>query len=284
MINSLLLPLTEGLPSVAARDFAFWFGRTMGCHIQALAVVDVKAFEVPVIGAPDGFMPAVVTPPLPEGRNILDELTAAAGERLDRFARECAAAGVSCATDVLTGVPWESVAREAVAHDLVVMGRTGYTASAASRQQVDPLVRQVLRGCVRPVLVAGKEFPAAGIRNLMVAYDGSAHAARALPIAALIGARPGIQCVLVNVAASQEAGAEVLEPAEAYLYHHGLSPKRQVIVAGRPSETICDQAAAQSADILVMGAYGHSPIREVLFGSTTEYVLRQCGCTVILQP
>lgn len=283
MIRSLLLPLPEGPAPAAARDFAFWFGRTMGCHIEVLAVVDVKAFEVPVIGAPDGFMPAVVTPPFPEGRNIMEELTAAAGERLDRFARECAAAGLSCATDVRTGIPWESVAREAVAHDLVVMGRTGYTASAAQRQQVDPLVSQVLRGCVRPVLVAGQEFPGAGIRNLMVAYDGSAHAARALPIAALIGARPGIQCTLVNVAASQEAGMEILEPAEAYLYHHGLSPKRQVVVGSRPCETICDLVAAQSVDILVMGAYGHSPIREVLFGSATEYVLRQCGCTVILQ-
>ena len=37
------------------------------------------------------------------------------------------------------------------------------------------------------------------------------------------------------------------------------------------------------ADILIMGAYGHSPIREVLFGSTTERILSSCTANVILQ-
>jgi nucleotide-binding universal stress UspA family protein len=85
------------------------------------------------------------------------------------------------------------------------------------------------------------------------------------------------------VAFSQEAGLEVIEPAEAFLYHHGLVPRKHVIVGTKASELICEVAASMRADVLVMGAYGHSPVREVIFGSTTERVLSHCGTTVVLQ-
>jgi nucleotide-binding universal stress UspA family protein len=284
MIRSILFPLAEGPPVASARDFAFWFARTCGCRIQVLAVVDIKAFEIPVLGTPDGFMPTVVAPPIRESQTLLEELTAAAREHLERFAAECAARGIPCSTDLKTGIPGEIVAREATAHDLVVMARTGYTRSAAAQQHIEPLVPQVIRGSIRPVLVAGRQFPSSGeIANILVAFDGSSHAARALSVAALVSARPGIQCILAIAASSEDEGNETLAPAETYLYHHGLTPRKQVVVGAKPSESICDLVATLGIDILIMGAYGHSPIREVLFGSTTEHVLRQCGCTVILQ-
>jgi nucleotide-binding universal stress UspA family protein len=46
---------------------------------------------------------------------------------------------------------------------------------------------------------------------------------------------------------------------------------------------ICELVVEEKADILIMGAYGHGPIREVIFGSTTERVLDHCDSTVILQ-
>jgi len=284
MIHSVLFPLAEGSPGAGAREFAFWLARTTNCHIHFLAVVDIKAFEIPVLGTPDGFMPTVVAPPIQESQTLLEELSAAARETLSRMAAECAAKGISCSTDLRTGLPGEAVVQEATAHDLVVMARRGYARSAATQERIEPLVPQVIRGSVRPVLVAGREFPGSGeIRNILIAYDGSMHAARALAIAAVLGGRPEAQCTLITVAGAEEEGRATLAPAESYLYHHGLTPKKQIVPGTRPSEIICDLVASLAADILIMGAYGRSPIREVLFGSTTEQVLKQCGCTVVLQ-
>jgi nucleotide-binding universal stress UspA family protein len=117
----------------------------------------------------------------------------------------------------------------------------------------------------------------------MAAFDGSSHAARALTPAAELSALFGLECQLVCVAPTEEAGEEVLAPAEAFLYHHGITPKKKVVIGSKASELLCDVAAAAGTDILVMGAYGHSPIREMFFGCTTERVLSHCEATVILQ-
>ncbi len=284
MIRSILVPLGEGLPAIGALEFAFWLAGKYHCHLHALAVIDVKAFEIPIMGTPDGFMPSVVTPPLDESQSLLEEFRAAARENLEKFAAECATRGLTCSCESRTGIPGEIVVREAVAHDLVVMARKGYSRTARPNIKVEPVVQHVIRGSIRPVLVAAAGFPESGdIQRILVAFDGSVHAARSLTIAAELGARASVQCMLLTVAGSEEAGQEILAPAEAYLYHHGVSPVRKVVRGTKPSELICELAEASRADLLVMGAYGHSPIREMIFGSTSEQVLSQCGSTVILQ-
>jgi nucleotide-binding universal stress UspA family protein len=283
MIRSILLPLADGPLSKSAVDHALWLAKKDGCRIQAVAVIDIKAFEIPVLGTPDGFMPSVVTPPIAETQTLLQEMNAQARERLDKFAAECGSRGIACATDTRTGLPGEIIAREAMAHDLVVMARGGYTRSAAPEEKLDPLVHQVIRGSIRPVLVAGPKFTAAETLNLLVAFDGSVHAGKALAIAAELGSRPGVNCTVVTIAALEDVGAETLAPAVAYLQHHGVMPRKQVIVGAKPSEVICDLVCKSGVDILIMGAFGHRPMREMLFGSTTEKVLAHCPATVILQ-
>lgn len=285
MLASILLPMAEWPQPTSAWDFAFWLAGENGGHIQALAVIDVKSFEIPVLGTADGFMPSVVSPPIAESQALMDELTRGAKERLDNFAHICRGRGLSCSTEVKTGIPGEVIAREAVAHDMVVMSRTGYVrVPKGEGRSVDPLVSNVIRSSIRPVLVAGRTFPDKGpVRDLMVAFDGSIHAARALTTALELCAGFGMECVLTTVAPTEESGLEILDPAEAYLCHHGLTPRKKVVIGSKASELLCDIVLAAGSDILIMGAYGRSPIREMLFGSTTERVLSHCEATVILQ-
>jgi len=284
MIRSILLPLAGGPLAANAREFAFWLAQKACSRIHVLAVIDLKAFEIPVMGTPDGFMPSVVAPPLQENQLLLDDLTKLAKERLEEFARDCASREIGCSTDIRTGIPAEIISRIAAGHDIVVMSRTGYNRVAEVHTKVDPLVSQIIRNSTRPILVAGNK-PREGkeVRRILVAYDGSVHAARALPVAAELGSRPGIECTLVTVSSVEEEGQETLAPAEAFLYHHGVTPHKQVVIGSKASEIICEITVSSQADILVMGAYGHTPVREMLFGSTTERVLSHCGTTVILQ-
>lgn len=284
MIRSILLPLSEGPPAAAARDYAFWLAKKEGSCIKALAVIDIKTFEIPVLGTPDGFMPSVVTPPMAESQSLMAELTSLARERLEQFAGESERANIRCSTETRMGLPGEVIARQAIAHDIVVMCRGGYARAAVPEGRMDPLVSEVIRGSIRPVLVAGTSFPGSGeVSRIVVAFDGSSHAARALPVAAELGARSGVECTVLTVSSSEEAGQALIEPAEAFLYHHGLAPKRRVVLGSRASDLICEVAADMRADMLIMGAYGHAPVREMLFGSTTERVLSHCGTTVVLQ-
>ncbi len=284
MIRSILIALAETPYDASAKNYAFWLARKEGSHVHALAVIDIAAFEVPVMGTPDGFMPSVVTPPLKESQSVMKDLMAVARERLDRFAKQCASRGIPSSTETKTGIPGEVISRTAIAHDIVVLSRTGYNRVATAQETVDNLVAPVIRSSVRPVLVAGSEFrEASDIRNVLVAYDGSSHSARALLVAAELAARPGVNCTLVTVAPSEDLGREILGPAEAFLFHHGVVPKKQITVSSKPSDVICGLVASGGVDLVIMGAYGHSPIREVLFGSTTERILAHCAANVILQ-
>ena len=284
MIRSILIALAESPYDASAKNCAFWLAKKEGSHVHALAVIDIAAFEVPVLGGPDSFMPSVMTPPLAENQSLMNDLMANAKGRLDLFAGQCASRGIPSSTEVKTGIPGDVISRTAVAHDVVIVSRTGYNRIANERETIDAWIAPVIRGSVRPVLVAGAKFQeGSDIRNVLIAYDGSSHSARALLAAAELAARPGVDCKLVTVAQSEEIGKEVLAPAEAFLLHHGVTPRKQILVGSKPPDVICELVGAGGVDILVMGAYGHSPIREVLFGSTTERILTHCIANVILQ-
>jgi nucleotide-binding universal stress UspA family protein len=229
-------------------------------------------------------MPSVVAPPLNESQSIMNDLSIVAKGRLDQFTAQCASRGIPSSVEVKTGVPGEVISRAAIAHDIVVVSRTGYSRMAGGQDALDSFVAEVIRDSVRPVLVAGSEFrEESGIRNVLVAYDGSDHAARSLLVAAELAARPGVSCTLATVVQSEDQGQEILEPAEAFLYHHGVIPQKQIIINSKPADVICGLAASGGVDILIMGAYGHSSLREAIFGSTTERILAHCGVNVILQ-
>jgi nucleotide-binding universal stress UspA family protein len=284
MIRSILLALADVPGNLSARNYAFWLAKKKGSRIHAVALIDIAVFEVPVLGTPDGFMPSVVTPPLKESRTLMNELTEAAKGRLEHFSNQCASRGIPCSVEIKTGIPGEIVGRMAIAHDIVIVSRTGYNQVETARETMDSVVAPVIRHSVRPVLVAGTEFPEeSDIQKVLVAYDGSSHSARALLAAAEIAARPGVECILVTVAQSAESGRELIAPAESFLSHHGVAPIARVVTGSKPSEVIREMVVSGKADLVIMGAYGHSPIREVLFGSTTERVLSHCTTNVILQ-
>jgi nucleotide-binding universal stress UspA family protein len=283
MIRSIILALAESPYNASAKNYAFWLAKKEGSHVHALAVVDITAFEIPVLNSMDGMMPAMATPSFVEGRALTNELIASAQERLDIFAGQCAEKGISYSSDIKTGIPEDVISTMATAHDIVVISRSGYR-HIQSPNDVDAAVAPIIRNSVRPVLVAGSEFKEEGdIHKILVAFDGSMHAARALTVAADLAARPGVQCDLVTVASSEEQGQEVLSPAEDFLYHHGIVAHKEILLSARPSEEICRLAASGGADLLVIGAYGHNQIREAIFGSTTARILANCGINVVLQ-
>ncbi|MBN2321672.1 MAG: universal stress protein [Acidobacteria bacterium] len=284
MIRSILVALAEAPDDLSAKNYAFWLARKEGGHVHAVAVLDITAFEVPMIGTPDGFMPSVVPHSFRESQSLMDEMNARCRERLGRFAEECASRSISCSTETKTGIPAEVISQGAVAHDIVVVSRTGYNPTANTRETIDSLVAPVIRSSVRPVLVAGTEFQEESeVRNILVAYDGSNHSARALLVAAELADRPGADLTLVTVVPSEDSGTEILAPAEAFLAHHGVAPRKRIEVSSKPASVISQLVASGDFDLLIMGAYGHSPIREVLFGSTTERILSHCAANVILQ-
>jgi nucleotide-binding universal stress UspA family protein len=121
-------------------------------------------------------------------------------------------------------------------------------------------------------------------RRAIVAWDGSREAARATSDA--IPLLRSAELVLILVVDARDTGGGVLPGSElaVHLARHGVKAEaRQVPSAGTSvTRVLLAQARDEAADLLVMGGYGHSRVREMLFGGTTRTFLDQAAIPVLL--
>jgi len=192
-----------------------------------------------------------------------------------------AAREVSASWLEVQGDPSDATATIGRFYDLVVLAR-----SQTSSDLYADDIGSILMGCGRPVLIAVSPPPKAIGSTIAIAWKETAEAARAVTAASPLLA----QAAKVIVLSSQEGeGNETAvkrsgENLADHLRWQGLQVDVQTIAdAGRTTAQAIVAAARQAdADLLVMGAYGHSRARELIFGGVTRHVLNGAGIPVLL--
>jgi nucleotide-binding universal stress UspA family protein len=130
-----------------------------------------------------------------------------------------------------------------------------------------------------PVLMVPAMPPQAIGGCIVIGWNGSREATSAVH-----GALPFLstakEVVLIAVG---DASAATLEPAAAMLHRHGVqaSGERVAEPDDGAGETLLAKAAEHRADLLVLGAYGHTRLRELIFGGATRHVLRHAQLPVL---
>ena len=172
----------------------------------------------------------------------------------------------------------ESLVELEPATRLLVIGQQGET-GASLGQQVGRQLEWVIRTMHRPILVTPAEFTAP--RSAMLAFDGSATTRKGVEMLAGSPLFKGLPIHLVMVGASTGEAAAQLDRARGELERAGFT----VPVAIRPGDvepTLHAYQAEHGIDLLVMGAYGHSPLRTLIVGSTTAAMIRTVHVPVLL--
>jgi nucleotide-binding universal stress UspA family protein len=169
-------------------------------------------------------------------------------------------------------------------HDLVVMGRP-------KRPNGLPpdFIETLLLRCGRPIMLAAPQAPRNLAGTIMVCWRETPEAARALA-AAMPFLTKAKRVVFVGVEEKanpmDEAlkGVEALNDVAAQFRQCGVPTYvRAIPSAGRPVADVLASAAADcGADLLVMGAYGHSHMREVIFGGCTQAVIGHAERPVLM--
>lgn len=162
--------------------------------------------------------------------------------------------------------------------DLVIVGKRGEAADFASMHLGSNLERAV-RSSTKPVLVASRAFQP--VRKLLVAFDGGTSALKAVDHIARSDLFSGLDIHLLTVGPETTEAKRAIEGAAAMLKGAGYDVTWE-IVAGQPEMLIAERAEAHDFDLLIMGAYGHSRIRNLLIGSTTTEMIRACKVPVLL--
>lgn len=158
----------------------------------------------------------------------------------------------------------EEIVRHGRVSDLIVV-------PSPDREQSGPIfgiAEVALFDTGRPVIVAPDKVPEAVGDSVAVAWNGSREAAGAIAAALPIM----VEAARVTLVCEPKAnGAEGAASLAKYLARHGISATIVDLNAGNRAigERLIDTAVAAGADLLVMGAYGHSRLRELVLGGAT---------------
>ncbi len=170
-------------------------------------------------------------------------------------------------SDIAGPVPF--LATQSRAADLVVVGRRGAEDADPGPLGVPP--GPVLMEAGRPVLVVPPRLAGLKGTRVVVAWKDGPAARRAVS-AALPFLREADHVLVVSV--GPDAHREGAEDVAGHLARHGAQVTTHLLrTAMRESDEILDFALRQEADLVVMGAYGRSRLREWIFGGVTRDLL-----------
>jgi nucleotide-binding universal stress UspA family protein len=203
----------------------------------------------------------------------------------DQLQSIAAAQGVSC--EWLPRVAddgSEALAAAGRCADLIVVGQS--RAEQGEKDLSQQRVARIVLTAGRPTLMVPKgAMPATIGAHIVVAWSGTRESARAVADALPLLARAKAVTVLAGADSSGVAhGFSSAKASLAYLKRHRI--KAQLIDLGRHrfdvGEKILRHCAGCGADLLVMGAYGHSRSRELALGGVTQTVLESMALPVLM--
>ncbi|MBW7849417.1 MAG: universal stress protein [Rhodospirillales bacterium] len=281
--KTMLVAASDQVTSRSPMETAFLVGDAFGSHVKVMHVRTDPTSAVPLVG--EGMSGAMVEEMIDAAEAQSQERAAATKRTFEQLCsvRQIEMAGEPPATK-LTATWREEVGREedmiarcGRLYDLIVVGRP-----LPDREL--PSIMTLNAGLMetgRPLLVAPPEPPAAIGRTIAVAWNGSAEAARAIAMAMPFLHR----AEKIIVLSAKEMDDAFLAPSymAGYLAWHGLAATSHTFPgAHNTGETLWNEVRASGADMLVMGAYTHSRLRQLILGGVTRYMLHNATIPLFL--
>jgi nucleotide-binding universal stress UspA family protein len=270
--NLLIVTHEEG---DGAQSAALAYGLSLAHAANAHVLVQAGSVKLDL---PSGRSSAVVAGLVSAENRRLRELTARVA---DQSRADSAMAGVISDTDAeqLTFAELKArvVAQSRVADVAIV------DADPSTLTVDGGLLRAVLFDSGRPTIVVPDSCRTFEGDRVIIAWDGSAAASRAVASALPFlkaASEVEIVCYVGEKDLSRSAASADLAVA---LVRHGVNVAAKELPAGRDvAERLCEQAGLYRADMIVMGAFVHSPIQEWLFGGVTQAILKSCPVPALM--
>lgn len=221
----------------------------------------------------------------------LDMLRAQAREALAGFSAQCGAAPMAAfEAKLIDDEAGAGLCLHGRAADLLVIGQPEPDARATAAE----IPAYVVTHSGRPVLLvpASGALPTVG-RRILLSWDGGREAARALQLALpLLKDADRVDIAVFELASGQQTLADALAAdPRPWLARHGIHAELSIHAVdhhlrlsrkNEVGERMLGVAAGSGADLLVMGAYGHSRFREAVLGGVTRTVLEGMTIPVLM--
>ncbi|HRJ60607.1 MAG TPA: universal stress protein [Azospirillaceae bacterium] len=285
MLKHLLVPMT-GLPADrAALTAALGLARAFDAHVDALFIRQHPADAVPLLGeGMSGAMIDDIVRAAEAETNLLQEAARRLFEAL-LVEHEVPAAdvppeapGPTAAWRETVGRPDEMAALEGRLADLIVLPHCGDDPNG----RLTLAAETALLDSGRPILLAPATTPTEIGRRIAIAWNGGAESARAVA-----GAMPFLhaaEAVTVLTAETHATPSTAAARLAQHLAWHRTQVRVQVVHPGADAvgHALLSSAKADGCDLLVLGGYGHSRMREMILGGVTRYMLTHADIPVLM--
>lgn len=276
-VKDILVQLDASPASERRMAFACALAAKHGAHLTGLFVVDTTSAGTMLIGDDIGAIRVIEQY---REQALADAATVEAAFRAqatqDRIQFEWALEEGN-APDVVT-----HLARNA---DLTILGQTDPENTAVTANGI--IMEHVLFGSGRPVLMVPYAGKLGDIgQNVLIGWTPRRESARALNDALQLMA-PGSRATVAAVVRSGEEAEPrgvLTEDITRHLARHGITAEGHELVAPDldPGNVLLNTASDMNADLLVIGAYGHSRLREMVLGGVTRSLLQQAPVPVLM--
>ena len=277
MIKTILIPVDGSANSATAVDYGIYIAPKLDASLSGLHVIDIYLIQGPMmtdvsatVGMPpyDGFFEAVET-----------SLKEKADYVLKNFEDRCRAAGVACGTKKNIGKISDTIVEEAEGADLILMAKKGEHFHLKEGGLIGSVAEVVIRHSGKPVMVIPESFRE--IESMGLAYDGSVPARKALELSLNISEKAKWPITVLIISADAAKAADLSAQVED-MAQKGLADCEVIISTGREADEILKFIAEGPVELMVMGAYGHNRLRQLLLGSTTSHVIHRSPIPVLL--
>lgn len=265
-------------------DLAAWSARRLEAHVDVLHIIQRKSAVTSRTDLSGAIGLGVKS-------DLLEELTRIE-ETESQLAIQAGRALLNAAVDYIQragvvgdvtpihrhGGIIETILEFEVDSRLIVMGKRGASAQFA-RAHLGSKIERVLRASKKPILIAPETV--GDIKQAVIAYDSSASAKRALDLAISSPLFEGLEQHVVMAGSDNQRNRNELDSVRKKF----SDTDRTVTVSllnGAPETVIPTYMNANANSMLVMGAYGHSPLRNLIVGSTTTAMIRTVDDPILL--
>ncbi len=284
-IKSILVPITGSDVGRPALEAAFVLARQFDAHIEGLNVSSERA-EIQLFRQSQldktahqealKALEAQAAEKVEEARRLFDDFIAQKGIEVSDDPADSGHPTVSW--QVAVGRGGDVVGQVGGAFDLVVVALPSAVPEQTSRETLEAAVFNT----GRPVLLAPASLPESLTRSIVIGWNRSVHAGRAL-FAAMPFLALAERIQIVTVTTGAKRGPSHLDIARNLAWHGINAQIREIAPDQRPvGEVLLSEAADFGADLLVMGAYSESWMRERIVGGVTRQILSRAELPVLM--
>jgi nucleotide-binding universal stress UspA family protein len=282
MIKKILIPTDGSANSLTALEYGIYIACKLDAALVGLYVLDVNLIHGPMftdisgsVGMPpyDGFFDAIETSLNEKADCILKEFQ----ERCKRF---CIKAEVKKTTGKISQI----IIEEAQGSDLILMAKKGEHFHLKEGGLLGSVAEDVVRNSGKPALVTPETF--LEIESMGLAYDGSDSASKALKLSLELSEQSAWPLTVVIITTDSKKAAALSAQVEETNQKDSEEPPiadcEIINLPGKEPDEIMKFIREGAVELMVMGAYGHNRLRELLIGSTTSHVIRKSPIPVLL--